>query len=420
MQVIGVAVVLIAGAILATQILHTAPKPVNEADEHGHEGHDEADQEVRGPHRGRIFHQGNLSIEVTIFEKGVPPEFRIYPYVDEHPIAPADVALTIELRRLGGHVDTIHFAPAQDYLRGDREVEEPHSFDVTVTAEYQGKTVRWQYESYEGRAELSPDAVRAAKIEVETAGPATVRTILKLTGQIVPNEDRLEHMIPRFPGVVKQSFKRLGDPVKKGELVAVVQRNESLQSYEVRSQMNGTVIKKHVTVGEFVTEGEDIYVIADLSSVWIDLNVYRQDFARLKLGQKVILDGGEGIDKAESTISYISPFGAPNTQTMLARTEISNVTGVWRPGLFVTGEVIVEDATVPVAVKTGALQTLGDRNVVFMQEGNLFEARPVQLGRQDSTWVEVTSGLESGQHYAATNSFILKAELGKASATHDH
>ncbi len=420
LQFAGVVVVLVVGAVIAAQILRKPPDPSGEADEHGHVGHDEAEAGKKGPHGGRMLHEGVLGIEVTIFERGVPPEFRAYPYVDERPIAPADVDLTIELRRLGGRVDTIRFTPAQDCLRGDREVEEPHSFDVTATAKYQGKTFRWEYASYEGRAELSPDAVRAAKIEVETAGPATVRTTLKLTGQIVPNEDRLAHMIPRFPGVVKQAFKRLGDRVEKGELAAVVQSNESLQSYEVRAQISGTVIKKHVTAGEFVTEGEDIYVVADLSSVWVDLNVYRQDFARLKLGQRVILDGGEGIEKVESAISYISPFGAPNTQTMLARAELPNPAGAWRPGLFVTGEVIVEEAAVPVAVKAGALQTLRDWNVVFIREGNLFEARPVELGRRDSEWVEVVSGLQDGQQYAAANSFILKAELGKAGASHDH
>jgi cobalt-zinc-cadmium efflux system membrane fusion protein len=199
-----------------------------------------------------------------------------------------------------------------------------------------------------------------------------------------------------------------------------VQSNESLQSYEVRSQIDGTVIKKHVTVGEFVNEGEDIYVVADLSSVWVDLNVYRQDFARLKIGQRVILDAGEGIARAESTIGYISPFGAPNTQTMLARAELPNPAGAWRPGIFVTGEVVVEETTVPVAVEAAALQTLRDWKVVFVREGNVFEARPVELGRRDSHWVEVVSGLEADQQYVAANSFILKAELGKAGAVHEH
>jgi cobalt-zinc-cadmium efflux system membrane fusion protein len=418
-QVFGIIVVLLVGALLGAQILRD-PMPSGAGEEHEGKGHGQAAEGEKGPHGGRMLREGDFAIEVTIFERGVPPEFRVYPYSGDRPTAPAGIDLTIELRRLGGRVDTVRFTPLQDYLRGDREVEEPHSFDVTVAAAAQGKTYRWDYPSYEGRVELGADAIRAAKIDVESAEPATIRTTLELNGQIVPNEDRLAHLIPRFPGVVKQVLKRLGDHVEKGELVAVVQSNESLQSYEVRSQIDGTVIKKHVTIGEFVNEGEDIYVVADLSSVWVDLNVYRQDFARLKIGQKVTLDAGEGIARAESTIGYISPFGAPNTQTMLARAELPNPGGAWRPGIFVTGEVVVEETTVPVAVKAEALQTLRDWNVVFVRHGDVFEARPVELGRRDSHRVEVVSGLEAGQQYVAANSFILKAELGKAGAVHGH
>ncbi len=415
--------VLLVGLGLALPLLWTPVGDSDPAGEHGDEnGHDEHAEEEssKGPHGGRLLRQESFGLEIAIFERGVPPEFRVYPFEQERPVPPAEVDLSIDLRRLGGQVDAFQFAPADDYLRGDREVTEPYSFDVSVTARYEGKTYRWEYPSYEGRVELGPEAVRAAKIEVETAGPATVRTTLDLTGQIVVNEDRIAHMIPRFPGVAKDVRKRLGDSVEKGELLAIVQSNESLQSYEVRSQISGTVIKKHATPGEFVGQGEDVYVVADLSSVWVDLNVYRQDFERLMIGQRIILDAGEGIPKAESTISYISPFGAPNTQTMLARTELPNPTGAWRPGLFVHGKVIVEEAAVPVAVKTSALQTFRDWKVVFVQEGNLFEVRPLELGRQDGEWVEVLSGLSSGQRYAAVNSFVLKAELGKAGATHDH
>lgn len=418
-HLVAIVLVLLVGAGLALPLLRT---PAGDASSAGDQGDDEYAQEEgsKGPHGGRLLTQDDFAVEVTIFERGVPPEFRVYGFAKERAVPPAAVDLSIELHRLGGQVDSFRFAPVDDYQRGDREVAEPHSFDVSVTARYEGKTFRWDYPSYEGRVELGTEAVRAAKIEIEAAGPATVRTTLDLTGQIVVNEDRIAHVIPRFPGVAKEVRKRLGDSVVKGEILAVVQSNESLQSYDIPSQISGTVIKKHATPGEFIGQGEDIYVVADLSSVWVDLNVYRQDFPRLKVGQRVILDAGEGLPKAESTISYISPFGAPNTQTMLARAEIRNPTGAWRPGLFVQGKVIVEEATVPVAVKTSALQTFRDWTIVFVQEGDFFEARPIELGRQDGEWVEVLSGLRAGQRYAAGNSFVLKAELGKAGAAHEH
>ena len=272
----------------------------------------------------------------------------------------------------------------------------------------------------ESRVKIAPEAVNAAGIGIEVVRPAVVRSTLRVTGRIAPNEDRMAHMIPRFPGVVKEVRKRLGDRVEQGDVLAVVQSNESLELYEIRSQIAGTVIKKHVTPGEFVAEDEDVYVVADLGSVWVDLNVYRQDFAGLALGQKVRLDAGEGIPPAESTIGYISPFGAPSTQTMLARVELPNPDGAWRPGLFVTGDVVLDERRAERAVKVAALQTLEGRAVVFVREGDAFEARQVTVGRRDHELAEILSGLEGGESYAAANSFVLKAELGKGSAAHDH
>lgn len=389
-------------------------------DAHGHGGDDHADDVERGPHGGRLLRDGDFVAEIAIYERGVPPEMHVYLSERGVPVPLDDVDLDVELRRLGGRRDVLSFAPAAGFLRSRETVEEPHSFDVSVEATQAGRTHRWRYPSYEGRIQLGEPSVRQANIEVEAAGPAIVRRTLRLTGRIQPNEDRLAHLIPRFPGIVREVYKRLGDSVEKGEVLAVVQSNESLERYELRSQISGTVIKKHVTPGEFVSEKDDVYVVADLGSVWVDLNVYRQDFPLLRVGQTVVLDAGEGIEPAEGTIDYISPFGAPSTQTMLARVELPNREGAWRPGLFVTAEVVVDEVEVPVAVRTAALQTLRIGPSVFVRIGDLFEARPIDVGRRDATWTEVRSGLEAGDRYASANSFVLKAELGKAGATHDH
>jgi cobalt-zinc-cadmium efflux system membrane fusion protein len=383
-------------------------------------GHDDDHDFERGSHGGRLLRSKAFSLEITIFEAGIPPEFRVYGYVGGESIAPSEISLSIELERLGETPQAFTFTPTKEFLRSGEVVEEPHSFDVTVKAEYAGNSHRWEYASYEGRVHLTPDAAVTAGIGIATAGPAIIRNTLRVTGRIEPNEDRMAHVIPRFPGVVKEVRKRLGDPVAEGEVLAIVQSNESLELYEVRSEIAGTVIRKHVTPGEFVTENEDVYVVADLNRVWVDLNIYRQDFPRLRLGQRVSLDAGEGIPPAEGVIDYISPFGAPSTQTMLARVELPNPDGAWRPGLFVTGDVVVEETEVPIAVKATALQTIRDWTVVFAQFGDLFELRPIEIGRRDDDMVEVLSGLRAGQRYVGDNSFILKAELGKSAASHDH
>lgn len=274
--------------------------------------------------------------------------------------------------------------------------------------------------AHERRVVLTPEAATRAGIGVEVAGARTLETRLRLNGRIVPNEDRLAHVLPRFAGIVREVRKRIGDPVAKGEVMAVVQSNQSLQAYEVRSELAGTVIRKHVTPGEFVAEGEDLYAVANLETVWIDLDVYRADFPRVAVGQAVTLDAGEGVPRAEGRIDYISPFGSSNTQTMLARVLLPNPDLAWRPGFFVTGEVVVDRADVPLAVRTSAIQTLDRESVVFVQNGEAYEARPVKLGRRDDAFVEVLSGLVPGQRYVAKNSFVLKADVGKSGAAHDH
>lgn len=418
-QITATILVLLAGAGLTWYVARNAKPASHISGEGGHGGQATAES-AKGPHGGRLLADGDFATEVTIFERGVPPEFRVFLYEKGKPIDPSAAKVTIELHRFGGRVDKIGFAKREDYLLGDQEIVEPHSFDVKVIAEHGGKTSRWEYDSYEGRTTMTPDAVKSSGMVVETAGPAKVKTAIKVNGRVQPNEDHMTHVIPRYPGIVKKIFKRLGDSVAKDEVVAVVESNESLQSYEVKSSLAGTVIGKDVRQGEFVKEGEVIYTVADLSTVWVDLNVPQRDFDKLKVGESVTVFAGAGLTNATGAISYISPFGAEDTQTVLARVELPNMAGLWRPGLFVTGEIVVEEAEVPLAVKSNALQTFRDWDVVFMADGGMFEIAILELGRRDSEWVEVVSGLSAGQKYVAENSFIIKADILKSGASHDH
>jgi membrane fusion protein, heavy metal efflux system len=128
-----------------------------------------------------------------------------------------------------------------------------------------------------------------------------------------------------------------------------------------------------------------------------------------------------GLDaEAEGVISYVGSLVGEDTRAAKARVNLQNPERSWRPGLFVTVYVLQSDAEVPVAVAVGAIQTVRDWKVVFGRFGDEFEARPVELGRSDGAWVEVRSGLKPGTQYAASNSFVIKADLGKAGASHDH
>jgi cobalt-zinc-cadmium efflux system membrane fusion protein len=263
------------------------------------------------------------------------------------------------------------------------------------------------------RIEVTEEALKKSGIQIEVAGPAVLKKTLKLNGKITPNEERMVHVSPRFPGIVKSIAKRLGDIVKTGEALAVIESNESLQPYEVKSEIDGTIIKRDIALGEFVDTSKTIFIVADLSNVWVDFSVYRHESENLRVGQKVLIQPNESADKIESTISYISPFGLENTQTTLARAVVPNDNGQFRPGLFINGDVIIGEAQVPVAVKAGAVQTIEDKPIVFIQTGKGFEMREVTTGERDDERVEIKSGLAAGEKYAAENSFLLKSELAR-------
>lgn len=430
-QLITLLVILAAGAGLIFLALKSGD--AHSHDDHDHHGHDHAHDShgdhadhaaefERGPNRGRLLRDGDFAVEVTIFETGVPPQFRVYLSEQGKPLDPAQAKLTIQLDRLGGRTDVHQFKPEGEYLAGDLAlaVYEPHSFKVTVTAERGGKTYRWQYDSPEARTELSADSAKNSSVVIEAVGPAKIKSTLKVNGRIRVNEDQMKHVVPRYPGVLKEIRKKLGDRVAKDEVIAIVESNESLQRYEVKSDLAGTIIEKHAVSGEFVGATEPIFIIADLSSVWVDLNIFRQDAARVKAGQSVMIDGGEGLPKAEGKITYISPFGAESTQTLFARVVLDNANSNWRPGLFVTGEVLFEEIEVPLAVKAGAVQAFRDWTVVFVNEGNLYEPLVIETGRRDADWVEITSGMKAGQRYVTEGSFIIKADILKSGASHDH
>lgn len=418
LQILAVIALLAGAYFLGRKILHT--KATHGATAEGGHGGAAPPEYERGPHNGRMLRDGSLGIEVTIYEPEIPPQFHVYPYKDGKPLDPSQVALTIELKRFLGRVDTIGHKPEGDYLAGDKVVEEPHSFDVKVVAEHAGKRSEWAYSSYEGRVTMPAAAIETAGIAVEPAGPATLRTLVEMTGKIVANPDQVAHVTPRYPGVILEARKKLGDPVKKNEVLAVVESNESLRPYEIKSQIAGRVIKRDAVLGESVLQEKTLYVVADLSTIVVDLAVPRADFPRLVAGQKVVISGS-GELRGEATLSYLSPLGSEDTQTMMARAELPNPEMQWQPGLFVTAAVVVEETEVPIAIKAGALQTFRDWEVVFMKEGNSFEIAILELGRRDGDLVEVLSGpLQPGTQYVTENSFVVKADILKSGASHDH
>ena len=298
-------------------------------------------------------------------------------------------------------------------------VFDPKFANGSKAAASKGHGAEKGHDDHDEGVKLTDAQIAAAGIEMLTAGPRELRDILRLNGMIEPNQEAMVKVTPRFPGVIRSMRKRLGDKVKKDEVLATIESNQSLTTYELKAPIDGTVIDRDGTLGEFAAEARPLFTIADLSTMWIDFAVYRRDFAKVRLGDAVSIDVEDGGPPIEAKIDYVSPIGASDTQSSIARAVVPN-DGRLRPGLFVDGRVVLSAKPVDVAVRTSALQTLEGKTVVFVRDGDTFAAREVELGGRDADWVEVTFGLLAGDVYAAKNSFVVKAEIGKGSAAHEH
>ncbi|MGE3537796.1 MAG: efflux RND transporter periplasmic adaptor subunit [Candidatus Tectimicrobiota bacterium] len=365
--------------------------------------------------------------------------------------------------------------------------EDAHGHGKDAHGDEEKKLVRW------------PAAkVQQLGIKVAVARAESLQTSLTLPGAIVLNADRRVHIVSRIPGIVQEIRKQLGDPVRAGEVMAVIdsreladtkaaylaarervtltettftrekdlwekkispaedylkakqalaevrielqvasqklralgfseasvqqlssRANASLTRYEVVAPLAGTVIQKHIAVGEMLKDDTEAFMVADLSTVWVDLNISAKDLLLVRKGQRVVV-AADPTMQAEGTVSYISPMVSDETRTVVTRVVLPNPDGRWRPGLFITATLTASDTPVAVLIPKTATQTIDGQPHVFVQTPEGFAPRPVTLGRANETHVEITTGLQAGERYAMTETFILKAELGKGAASHEH
>lgn len=193
-----------------------------------------------------------------------------------------------------------------------------------------------------------------------------------------------------------------------------------LTRFELRSPIDGIVTEKQATVGQSVQEETALFTISDLSSVWVEANVPAAELAAVAPGQKALVRAN-GVDASgESRIQYVSPLVGEQSRSAIARAVLPNPRASWRPGMPVTMEVVTGEKQVPVAIAAAAVQDLRDWKVAFGRYGNKLEARPLKLGASDGRRVEVLEGLKPGERYVTTNSHVVKADIGKAGASHDH
>lgn len=266
--------------------------------------------------------------------------------------------------------------------------------------------------------ELSAAQIEAAAIGQVAAGEARIRETLPLYGVIAPNAERVRDVAARYPGVIRSVARQVGDTVRQGERLATIESDESLETYVLSTPLAGVIIARSANPGEH-SGSKVLFTVADLSTVWVELSLFPRDVSQVRVGQRVRVTNAEARMSGEGRVSYVAPFGSTASQTLTARVLLDNPGRRWAPGLYVTAEVTLGEVTVPVAVRNEALQTL-QGPIVFVRNAHGFEPRSVRFGRADGEHTEVLEGLVPGEVYAARNSYILKAELGKSDAGHEH
>jgi cobalt-zinc-cadmium efflux system membrane fusion protein len=395
-----------------------------ETDEHAHAEGDDHDEQTeaesaKGEHNGRLLAEGPYTVELAIYEDGIPPEYRAWLYKDGKPLPATAGELTVVLTRLGGITDTHAFTPKDDYLVGSLEVYEPHSFNVAVTARIDGETLNWKYPSYEGRTTIPASVAKDSGIEIAPAGAGVIRDEHDVQGLLTPIEGRHARIVARFPGPVKSVRVGLGDSVRVGQTLATVESNISLSDYALTAPLAGTVLARNVAVGDLAGE-QALFEIADLSSLWVDLHLFGADAQHITPGLPVeVTRLSDGVS-TNTTLDRVLPGTATASQSTVARATVDNADGRWRPGAAVRARVTVAEQPVALMVPLAALQRFRDRDVVFVRFGDDYEIRPLELGRRDGVNVEVLAGLKAGDPVVVAQSYLVKADIEKSGASHDH
>jgi len=268
--------------------------------------------------------------------------------------------------------------------------------------------------------QISEKTAEEFGFRISPVGPAVIEETIALTGEVRANRDRLAHIVPRFGGIVTEVKKQVGDEVSSGEVLAVIESSRSLTPYSLEAMFDGLIMEKHATRGEAVGVDQEVFVLADLSTVWVDLDIRMGDLPRVRPGQVVTIKSIYGSESAGGVISYVTPFIDHKTRTAKARVVLDNEGGFWRPGMFVTGELTLRRSEVAAAVPNSAIHLLGEETVVFIVDEDEYRPRAVRVGIRDGHYSEVRGQIDPGDEVVVLGGFTLKSELLRDHFAGDH
>jgi len=264
-------------------------------------------------------------------------------------------------------------------------------------------------------------AKTAEEVGMRTArtSPGVIRDVHEVQGVLTPVENRHAHIRARFPGPLKAVFVGVGDQVKAGQALATIESNVSLAEYTVSAPFAGTILDLRATVGELASE-DPLFEIADLSKLWVDLHLFGEDAQHISVGLPVEVIRLSDSAVANTKLERVLPGTATASQSTIARTTILNADRRWRPGTAVRARVTVSERPAKLVVPIAALQSMDGQSVVFVREGDTYISRPVKVGEQDGVNAEILDGLAVDVEVVVEQSYLIKADIQKAGAAHEH
>lgn len=346
---------------------------------------------------------------------------------------------------------------------------------------------------------LTAEEIQELGLQTSIASPGVLELVSSFPGEVMVNQDRFTHIVPRVKGIVESVSFSEGDRVSAGDVLAVLDSREladikseylasveradiarlthereqrlfdqgisseseflqarrditeaqialrsatqkllslgfsesyitdlssqpdhALVHYELVAPMSGLVLERHISQGESVSDDTDAFAVADLSEVWIDLDIFQEQLDLVREGQPVHISSSGNRLSAEGRIKFVRSIVGEETRTAVARIVLENHEGSWRPGMFVNGVVTVDEASVEILVEHSAVIESDGRDVVFVKTDHGFSPQVIETGRRNHTFVEVVRGLTADQEYVSIGAFSLKAELAKGELSDEH
>jgi len=205
--------------------------------------------------------------------------------------------------------------------------------------------------------------------------------------------------------------------ISNSEIDRFAREGDTSSLLPIPAPRDGVVVRRSVAVGEAVVATSELFAVADLTTLWVYLDLYEQDSRSVRVGQPVRfqVDSLPGLS-FDGQITWVSPEVNPATRTIRVRAEVQNRDGLLRAGMYGIGVIETDAPSQALVVPKAAVQWHQRQPVVFVKRGEtLFEPRRIVLGRKAGPFWEVVEGLQPGEPVVTTGSFLLKTELMKGS-----